>query len=411
MSRIVRDAKLESRSARCQLKVSGKPYYRALESGLHLGYRKGKKGGRWVVRLYVGDKDYKVRGIEGIPDDLQDADGKAVLSYAQAQEQARAMFRTENAPAGTGRSALTVKAACEDYVEFLKAERKTGKESAGRLEKHIYPLIGTKVIVELISADIEKVKRAMVRKDPKDPDVERKSKDSANRVMSMLRAALNRAFEDESNNISTDAAWRRVKQYENVTRARQVHLDPPQSRGLIAVCRLEPDFQKLITSTLLTGARAPHELSARLVKDFRKDLGTLTVLDGKTGYREIVLTKEAIDYFDEITKDRDPDELLLHRASGEPWGKNNHIKPMKRAVKLAKLPKKCTIYSLRHTYASQSILAGMNLKLLAENMGTSIRMLEKHYGKFIAAARRQLVEQSAFKIGLHLSSKPQEDAA
>ena len=140
MSRIVRDAKLESRSARSQLKVSGKPYYRALESGLHLGYRKGKKGGRWVVRLYVGDKDYKVRGMEGVPDDLQDADGKAVLSYAQAQEQARAMFRTENAPAGTGRSALTVKAACEDYVEFLKAERKTGKESAGRLEKHIYQI-------------------------------------------------------------------------------------------------------------------------------------------------------------------------------------------------------------------------------------------------------------------------------
>ena len=49
---------------------------------------------------------------------------------------------------------------------------------------------------------------------------------------------------------------------------------------------------------------------------------------------------------------------------------------------------------------SLSLLAGINLKLLTENMGTSIRMLEKHYAKFIAASRRQLVEESAFKVGL-----------
>jgi len=42
----------------------------------------------------------------------------------------------------------------------------------------------------------------------------------------------------------------------------------------------------------------------------------------------------------------------------------------------------------------------MNLNLLAENMGTSIRMLEVHYGKFIAGSRRKLIEESAFKLGL-----------
>ena len=42
----------------------------------------------------------------------------------------------------------------------------------------------------------------------------------------------------------------------------------------------------------------------------------------------------------------------------------------------------------------------MNIKLLAENMGTSVRMIEKHYGKFVAAARQKLVEESAFKLGL-----------
>lgn len=32
----------------------------------------------------------------------------------------------------------------------------------------------------------------------------------------------------------------------------------------------------------------------------------------------------------------------------------------------------------------------MNIKLLAENMGTSIRMVEEHYGKFDTAARRKV---------------------
>jgi site-specific recombinase XerD len=73
---------------------------------------------------------------------------------------------------------------------------------------------------------------------------------------------------------------------------------------------------------------------------------------------------------------------------------------MRDAVKRAKLPKGTSMYTLRHTNASQSILAGMNLKLLAENMGTSIRMLEVHYGKFIAASRQKLVEDSAFKLDL-----------
>jgi len=55
---------------------------------------------------------------------------------------------------------------------------------------------------------------------------------------------------------------------------------------------------------------------------------------------------------------------------------------------------------LRHTHASHAILADANLKLLADNMGTSIKMLEQHYAKFIAAARRRHVEERGFMLGL-----------
>jgi hypothetical protein len=84
MARAVRDAKLDSRSARAKLEARGEPYYRSLGPGLHLGYRKGKTGGRWVMRWRTADDKYHVETI-GMADDMTDADGRTVLDLAQAQ--------------------------------------------------------------------------------------------------------------------------------------------------------------------------------------------------------------------------------------------------------------------------------------------------------------------------------------
>ena len=45
MARTVQDALIGTREARRKLKISGKPLYRSIDTGLHLGYRKGKRGG------------------------------------------------------------------------------------------------------------------------------------------------------------------------------------------------------------------------------------------------------------------------------------------------------------------------------------------------------------------------------
>src|SRR4051794_40717699 len=123
MARTVRDAKLDSRTARAKLESRGDPYYRAIDPGLHLGYRKGKSGGKWVVRWRGADADaYKVETI-GTADDTADADGVAVLSYAQAQEVARAKrVAHERAAKGLpaeGAGPYTVKACLDEYLDWL----------------------------------------------------------------------------------------------------------------------------------------------------------------------------------------------------------------------------------------------------------------------------------------------------
>ena len=117
-----------------------------------------------------------------------------------------------------------------------------------------------------------------------------------------------------------------------------------------------------------------------------------------------MLTAEATRWFEEITAGRDPDAPLLPRDDGTTWKRSDQMRPMQEAVKRAKLPADTCLYTLRHTYASQALLAGMNMKLLAENMGTSIKMLELNYAKFLAASRRKLIEDHAFKLGLEPSN-------
>ena len=63
MARKVKDKELDSREARGKLKPRGKPYWRTIERGLHLGYRKLKgKAGTWCARHYIGEQQYESGG-------------------------------------------------------------------------------------------------------------------------------------------------------------------------------------------------------------------------------------------------------------------------------------------------------------------------------------------------------------
>ena len=68
MARKIRDATIDTREARGKLKPRGKPYWRTIERGLHLGYRRLKgKAGTWCARHYRGAQQYEVESI-GVAD-------------------------------------------------------------------------------------------------------------------------------------------------------------------------------------------------------------------------------------------------------------------------------------------------------------------------------------------------------
>lgn len=50
-----------------------------------------------------------------------------------------------------------------------------------------------------------------------------------------------------------------------------------------------------------------------------------------------------------------------------------------RALEAAGVPPR-RIYDLRHTYATWSLAAGINIFMLARRMGTSVQMIDYRYG-------------------------------
>src|SRR5262249_59608628 len=116
MARTIRDSNLETRTARGRLEPSGRPYYRGLEPGLHLGYRKPRSGtGKWLLRPNV-DGRYSYHPL-GTADDFSDPDGVIILSYKQAQGAARKVMLEQ-----AGRGVGTVADAMEAYLRALEAE-------------------------------------------------------------------------------------------------------------------------------------------------------------------------------------------------------------------------------------------------------------------------------------------------
>ena len=79
------------------------------------------------------------------------------------------------------------------------------------------------------------------------------------------------------------------------------------------------------------------------------------------------------------------------------WSKTytNYLK--KRKFYLSSDNKPRPPYSLRHYYATQRLLEGVNVYDLAKNMGTSVKQIEKHYGHILSTQKTEELVQGARK--------------
>ena len=414
MARTVQDAKLGSRTARTELAPAGKPYYRALHEGLHLGYRKGKSAGKWVARWYLGDGSYKVETIAQA-DDAADANGIDILNFRQAQDAAREKYdehqRSALGPPEPERP-YTVGDAIRAYLDFLETHRKSAADARYRADALILPELGEVVCADLTKTMLQKWLNATAKTAPRlrtragqaqkfreiddSDEARRQRKATANRTLTVLKAALNMAWRDGK--IADDRAWRQLEPFEGADAARVRYLTIDECQRLINAA--QHDFRKLVRAALLTGCRY-GELKALEVRDFNSDSGTLHVRTSKSGKgRHVVLNDEGVDFFTAVTAGRFGSEVIFRKADGEPWGKSHQDRPMREACTAAKIEPTASFHVLRHTYASLSIMAGAPLLVAAKNLGhADTRMVEKHYGHLAPSYIADAIRAAAPRFG------------
>jgi integrase len=411
MARMLRDARLGSREQRSRLKVRGKPYWRMLEPGLHLGYRRlAGRAGTWCVRRYVGNQKYEVSALGGaMADDYADADGRSILSFAAAQRRA-----LEHKPKADG--PYSVRQAAAAYVEFLRHHRKTARDAELCFDAFVLPKLGDVAVADLTAEQLRKWLNALAATPRRvrsakgapprhatasdDPETRRKRQVTANRVWTVFRAALNQAFHDGK--VSSDSAWKRVKMFRGVNQPKLRFLSADECRRLVNVA--QGDFRRLVLAALHSGCRL-GELAALVVSDFHQDSGTLLVRTSKAGKsRTVWLSDEAQQLFRTWCAGRRGDQLILERDTGGPW---------KRAMQNGRMLDVCThagivppvpFHNLRHTHASHLAMRGVPLQVIAEQLGHADHRMTQRYRHLSETYVGATVRQSALRLDVEPDS-------
>ena len=373
--------RIDTVESRTRLKPRTPPYWQKLTTGCHIGFRKMAVGaeGTWLAQAYDASTSKQTRQSLGALDHLP-----AHQRFDAAKKLAEAWF--EHLGRGGTTKVITVKTACENYVNRLResGDTKNANDIAARFKRWVNDdKIGIHALPKLTRKAVEdwrnRLARAPVLTNPYSDKTKTRTRSpsSLNRDMAALRAALNSAH--DHGDVTNDMAWRvALRAVENADGRRDGYLDRKQRALLIS--KSGADVGVFLRGLSLVPLR-PGALASLTVGQFNSKLGVLTVGKDKAGRdRKIKLPPETAKFFAEHTKDKLPTAPLLARADGAVWNKDSWKKPIKAAALAADLTNQVSAYTIRHSVITDLVTNGLDLLTVAQLSGTSVIMIEKHYG-------------------------------
>ena len=434
MPRKARDERLDTRTARLKLPPRREPYWRSLQEGRAVGYRRlaGGKAGTWIARHYNASAERARRHQAlGSADDLLDADGADTLTFGQAQEKARAWFAELGRRDGRITARITVAEAVTHYLDDYRAR---GGKALRYLEitfnAHILPQLGERRVAELSTGTIRAWLRSLAEAPARlrttkkatkqrtrsvatdDADRNRARRATANGILTMLKAALNLAYREDR--VASDDAWRKVKPFPKVGAARVRYLTDDEATRLVNACA--PELRAIVTAALLTGCRY-QELATLRPADIDQSAGVLIIRASKSGQpRSVVLTEEARRFFAQEAAGKARDAVLLPRADGDPWGKSHVFRPLREACAAARIAPAVSFHILRHTHASRLAQRGVPMAVIAAQLGHSdMKLTARHYAHLAPGYVADTIRAAFGSLGLvpatNVSAMPRKAGA
>lgn len=371
--------RIDTVGAREKLKPRREPYWQRVRKGCYVGFRKSAaKGGCWLARAREeGPAEAKQR-FQALGEFIEIADH---LRFDAATKAASAWF--DHMERGGQAGPTTVRVACARYVKHARALKgdKVAKDVEQRFNNYVLDdkKLADTLLSKLTPAHMGAWRESLIARPTKSGANrgKRRSDSTLNRDMTPFRAALNLAFEEGL--VTTDFAWRtKLKPIEGADRSRDLYLDRAERQAFLA--KAPADLCAFIRGMCQVPLR-PGAVAALDAGGWDRRLKVLKLGKDKSGRdRRIKLPDVAADHFDAATKDKLPTAPMFVRADGKRWDKDAWKWPIKDTAKEAGLPAGTTAYTFRHSVITDLVVEGLDLLTIAQISGTSVRMIEKHYG-------------------------------
>jgi integrase len=374
-------ADLSRKRDRDQLAPRREPYWQRLGAGAYLGFRRGPD--TWVVRFRGRDEKQQYASLgDGL--DFNDAKQLAEKWIAQYGNSAVRTIKRD-----------TVRAALETYLADLR--RHDRAEAAKKAEGCFKTALGfdrkdktykdalAEIPLEEATLDdfLEWRDRLRPGRLPR----------SVNRLVRAVSAALNRAH--RLGHVGNPAAWRLEQLPDDDESETAVFLTPEQRKALIAAA--SPAAAAFLRGLELSGAR-PKELSLAVAADFDGERLKLSHRKGRTPKlrsRYVVLDEEGVAFFSGQKKGKLPAASLFTVDGEKAWRRHLWAQEVRAAIathnKTARgaerISAEASAYSFRHARISELLqVYGVDPLTVAAQTGTSLRMIERAYFKFIRSA-------------------------
>ncbi len=424
MTKVLSEAAITTRAARAKLGAG--LHWRGVDPDVHLGYRKGRRGGVWLVRWRNG-AGYRQTPIGTADDELREGtlDFNAAIRVSRMTVEAA---RAEAKATAEG-PLLTVRPAVEEYISrrdardsrrkarqvrsdasqrlcrYVLGNDKRGKRAgteAAALAKVALHTLCERDLSEWVSSLPETMKAA-----------------TKQRLVNDLKAALNRAHAAHRDRLPAvlpaiikaglKATASEQDEAAPLARENQILTDAQVGKLLMAAREVDAeekwdgDLFRVVVVLAATGARFSQAARAR-VGDLQREQARIMVpasrkgREGKTSHAPVPVGVDVLDALLPAATGRAKDAALLERwrheqvAGGIQWQRAGRgqwmaagelTRPWRLIRERAGMPSVIP-YALRHSSIVRGIRANLPIRLVAALHDTSVAMIERHYGHWIA---------------------------
>ena len=396
-------------------KSRSEPHWETCGESRALGLRVGINSSAWVGRwtepakaLGAKRPRYVIETLGKVSDDMP---------YSVAHARALKFFERcatewKNRVSGDGvqiKAPVTVLDALDQYVAHLKVFK---SEKASICARRTLAPVYKSEVVKINLCDLV---RPHVRQLRDSLPTEKRSKQAANRVFRQFKAALNFTHENFETFIDV---WSKVKRFPVKDGVRDIYFTVEQRRAILAAIErpITPEekasapklamyctreLASFIRGLMFLGCR-PGELAQVTVADLNLRTEKLRLISAKNNKGEAtprefpLFERAAMDFFREQARGKTPLAPLISRDGSAHWRIHQWARGLKFAIRLAnkqlpaeaRISSKAVAYCFRGTVATDLLEIHDVLKV-AEMLGTSPKMLARHYRRDVESRLRE----------------------